>query len=83
MASLQRYSSRGQTYWSIVGSFRRPDGKPAVRVLQHLGKAEDLLARLQQSRTALRLPSVSAGAVTAAFALAQKLAAPTSSTAPS
>ncbi len=73
MASLQRYSSHGQTYWRIVESFRRPDGKPAVRVLQHLGKAEDLLARLQQSRAALRLRSVSAGAVNAAFALAQEL----------
>lgn len=73
MPSLQRYSSHGQTYWRIVESFRRPDGKPTVRVLMHLGKAEELLSRLQQSRAALRLRSVSAGAVDAAFALANEL----------
>jgi transposase len=71
--SLQRYSSHGQTYWRIVESFRRPDGKPTVRVLMHLGKADELLARLQQNRAALRLRSVSAGAVDAAFALANEL----------
>jgi transposase len=73
MPSLQRYSSHGRPYWRIVESYRRPDGKPTVRVLMHLGKAEDLLARLQQQRAVLRLRSVSAGAVDAAFALAQQL----------
>ncbi len=73
MPSLQRYSSHGRTYWRIVESFRRSDGKPSVRVLMHLGKAEQLLARLQQGRAALRLRSVSAGAVDAAFALAAEL----------
>lgn len=73
MPSLQRYSSHGQTYWRIVESFRRPDGKPTVRVLMHLGKAEELLSRLQQSRAAIRLRSVSGGAVDAAFALAHEM----------
>lgn len=73
MASVQPYSSHGHRYWRIVESYRRRDGKPAVRVLCHLGKAEDLLARLQQQRTALRVRSVSSGAVDAAFALAQEL----------
>jgi len=73
MASLQRYSSHGQTYWRIVESFRRSDGQPTVRVLVHLGKAEELLFRLQQNRAAVRLRSVSAGAVDAAFALAGQL----------
>jgi transposase len=73
MPSLQRYSSHGQTYWRIVESFRRPDGKPTVGVLMHLGKVDELLSRLQQSRAAVRLRSVSAGAVDAAFALAQEL----------
>jgi transposase len=73
MASLQRYSSHGQTYWRIVESFRRPDGKPAVRVLMHLGKAEELLARLNQQRGSLRLRSVSSGAVDAAWVLAAEL----------
>ncbi|HSW51153.1 MAG TPA: hypothetical protein VLH09_13305 [Bryobacteraceae bacterium] len=73
MASLQRYSSHGQTCWRIVESFRRADGQPTVRVLMHLGKAEELLLRLQQHRAAVRLRSVSAGAVDAAFALAAQL----------
>jgi transposase len=73
MPSLQRYSSHGRTYWRIVESFRRPDGKPTVRVLMHLGKAEELLSRLEQNRAAIRLRSVSAGAVDAAFALAHQL----------
>jgi transposase len=74
MASLQRYSSNGQIYYRIVESYRRPDGKPTVRVLMHLGKAADLLARLEQQRSsALRLHSVAAGAVDAALALAQEL----------
>jgi transposase len=72
MASLQPYSSHGRRYWRIVESYRRSDGKPAVRVLLHLGKAEDLLARLRQQRAALRVRSVSSGAVDAAFALAQE-----------
>ena len=73
MASLQRYSSHGQPYWRIVESYRRPDGRPTVRVLMHLGKADDLLARLRQQRAAVRLRSVSSGAVDAAFALAEEL----------
>ena len=74
MASLQRYSSNGQIYYRIVESYRRPDGKPTVRVLMHLGRAADLLARLQQQRfRALRLHSVSAGAVDAAMVLAREL----------
>ena len=73
MASLQRYSSHGQPYYRIVESFRRSDGKPAVRVLAHLGKADDLLARIQQQQNAVRVFSVSAGAVQAAFDLATEL----------
>jgi transposase len=73
MPSLQRYSSHGQIYWRIVESFRRTDGKPSVRVLMHLGKAEELLSRLRHDRAALRLRSVSAGAVNAACALAEEL----------
>jgi len=73
MASLQRYSSHGQSYWRIVESFRRPDGKPTVRVLMHLGKAEELLARLNEQRGSVRLRSVSCGAVDAAWALGCEL----------
>ena len=74
MAWLQRYSSHGITYYRIVESYRRLDGKPTVRALLHLGKAEDLLARLQGQRAALGLRSVASGAVDAACRLAQELA---------
>jgi|GEM_PF-2729832 len=73
MAFLQRYASHGQTYWRLVESFRRPGGKPTVRVLMHLGKAEELLSRLQQKRAALRLRSVASGSADAARALANQL----------
>lgn len=73
MPSLQRYSSNRQSYWRIVESFRRPDGKPSVRVLMHLGKATDLLARLQNLQSSQRVRSVASGAVDAAFALSTQL----------
>lgn len=73
MASIQRFSSHGSLYWRIVQSYRRPDGKPTVRVLAHLGKADDLLARLNQQRAALRVHSVASGAVDAAWSLATEL----------
>jgi len=72
MASLQRFSSHGQTYWRIVESFRRPDGRPTVRVLMHLGKADQLLSRLQQQDRSLRVSSLSSGAVDALERLARE-----------
>jgi hypothetical protein len=56
-----------------VESFRRPDGKPTVRVLLHADKGEGLLARLQPRRAALRLRPVVSGAFEAAFTLAKEL----------
>ena len=38
---------RGHTDWQVVDS-RRINGKPRPIVLAHLGKADDLLRRLQQ-----------------------------------
>jgi transposase len=69
MASIQRFTSHKHTYFRIVESYRREDGHPTVRVLEHLGKAEDLLARLRAQGGRLRLRSVSSGAVDALFAL--------------
>ena len=46
MASIQRVRVRGHSYWRIVES-RRVNGKPRVFVIAHLGKADDLLARLR------------------------------------
>lgn len=71
MASLQRFRVRGHSYWRIVQS-RRVNGKPGIRVLAYLGKADDLLARLRAAET-LSIRSLSHGAVAALFALAREL----------
>jgi transposase len=72
MASLQAYQSHGIRYYRIVESFRK-DGKPHIRVLAHLGRVEDILNVHQQERNGLQVGSVSAGAVTGLFHLAQEL----------
>lgn len=46
MASLQARISRGRKYWYIVES-RRVNGKPRPIPVAYLGKADDLLNRLQ------------------------------------
>src|SRR3989338_7824488 len=71
MASLQRVRVRGYSYWRIVES-RRINGKPRLFLIAHLGKADDLLARLQ-ARESLRLKSRSHGAVAAVYAFAKEL----------
>jgi transposase len=75
MASLQRFSSHGRVYWRLVESYRRPDGRPAIRTLAHLGRPDDLLARLQAA-DALRVHSASCGAVDALWHLAQEFELP-------
>ena len=73
MASLQAYSSHGIQYYRIVESFRK-EGKPSIRVLAHLGRVDEILRRHQQLvEVPVRISSVSAGAVTALFRLAQEL----------
>ena len=73
MASLQAYSSHGIRYYRIVESFRK-EGKPSIRVLAHLGRVDEILRRHQQnSEVPVKISSVSAGAVTALFALAREL----------
>jgi hypothetical protein len=47
MASLQPYQSHGIQYFRIVESFRK-NGKPAVRLLAHLGRVDDILRRYQE-----------------------------------
>jgi len=76
MPSLQRFSSNGHTYWRIVESYRRQDGRPTVRTLMYLGKADDLLAKLQNIEQGLRVKSVSSGAVDALYRLATELDIP-------
>jgi transposase len=73
MASLQAYNSHGIRYYRIVESFRK-EGKPSVRVLAHLGRVDEILHRHQQhSEVPVKISSVSVGAVTALFSLAQEL----------
>jgi transposase len=63
MASLQARRVRGHTYWHIV-QLRRVNGKPRPVPIAYLGKADDLLARLQSAES-LRLRSLAHGAVAA------------------
>jgi transposase len=72
MASLQAYQSHGHRYYRIVESFRQ-DGKPRLRVVAHLGRVDDILRLTQQQRSDIKVSSVSAGAVTALYRLAQEL----------
>jgi len=72
MASLQSYQSHGRRYYRIVESFRK-NGKPRIRVLAHLGRADDILRLAQDQRTQIKVTSVSAGAVTALYHLAEEL----------
>ncbi len=71
MATIQSKITKGHKYWYIVES-RRVNGKPRPVVLAYLGKADDLLKRLQglQSYT---LKSYSHGAVSALIDVASKL----------
>jgi transposase len=72
MASLQAYQSHGIRYYRVVESFRR-NGKPAVRVLAHLGRVDDILRSHQQGAAApVAVASVSAGAVVALHRLARE-----------
>lgn len=74
MASLQAYQSHGIRYWRIVESYRKEDGKPTLRVLAHLGRVDDILQLHQGAETSrVKVSSVSAGAVTALYRLAEEL----------
>ena len=73
MASIQAYQSHGIRYYRIVESYRK-EGKPAIRVLAHLGKVDDILrTHRQHDQPAVKISSVSAGAVTALHRLAIEL----------
>jgi transposase len=71
MASLQRFRVKGHSYWRIVES-RRVNGKPGIRVVAYLGKADDLLARLRDAET-VSIQSRAHGAVAALFSVAREL----------
>jgi transposase len=71
MASLQRTRVKGHSYWRIVES-RRINGKPRPVPVAYLGRAEDILAKLQGTGE-LRVKSLSHGAVGALWAVAKEL----------
>ena len=75
MASLQKKSVRGHTYWQLVES-RRVNGKPRPIVLAHLGKADQLLARLQQTAQLVAAAIRDSAAVAALWKIAQELDLP-------
>jgi len=76
MASFQIVTAGRHRYIRIVESFRDPLTKrPKLRVLQHLGRADELLRRLHQ-QDALLLDSRTHGAVAAAWTLARDLGLP-------
>jgi len=75
MATIQAKTSRGHKYWYIVES-RRVNGKPRPIVLAYLGKAEELLRRLQGLREQMRVKSYSHGAVAALLQGASELDLP-------
>jgi transposase len=73
VATIQSKLSRGHKYWYIVES-RRVNGKPRPVVLEYLGKAENLLRRLQQGiGETLKVKSHAHGAVAALLVVARKL----------
>ena len=71
MATIQSKTTKGYKYWYIVES-RRVNGKPRPVVLAYLGKADDLLKRLQGLQ-AYKLKSYSHGAVSALIDVAVRL----------
>lgn len=75
MATIQSKISRGHKYWYIVES-RRVNSKPRPIVLAYLGKANDLLKRLQGLTGKLQIKSYSHGAVAVLLSIAQKLDVP-------
>jgi transposase len=72
MATIQSKMSRGHKYWYIVES-RRVNGKPRPVVLAYLGKATDLLSRLQGLTEGLKIKSFSHGGVGSLLQIAKKL----------
>ena len=76
MASFQIVTARGHRYIRIVESFRDALTKrPKLRVLRHLGRADELLDLLAQ-REAVHVDSRAHGAVAAVWQLARDLGLP-------
>ena len=72
MAFLKPKVIHGHTYWYIAES-RRDGGKVKTATLAYLGRAEDLLRRLQEAPPSDRLKSFSHGGVAVLLSLADRL----------
>src|SRR2546428_13531072 len=72
MASLTKKLINGRPYYYLRET-ARVGGKPKVVRTTYLGRAEDILARLEQGSEPLRVESRSFGAVAAALKLAREL----------
>jgi transposase len=73
MASFQIVTAKGHRYLRIVESFRDPiTRRPKLRVLRHLGRADDALQTFAQAEQ-VELTSHTHGAVAAVWQLAQTL----------
>ena len=73
MASFQIVTAKGHRYLRIVESFRDPvTRRPKLRVLRHLGRADDALQTLAQTES-VALASHTHGPVAAVWHLAQTL----------
>ncbi len=74
MASIQRYTVKGKSYWRIVES-RRINGKPRAIPILHLGTAESLIKRLtrDKSKTEISVKSFEHGSVAALLEIAKEL----------
>ena len=70
MATLQKRTSRGHNYWSIVES-RRVNGKPRPVILEYLGTADALLKRLTKG-IPKKVRSYSHGAVAVMLDIAEE-----------
>ncbi len=71
MATIQKRKSHGKNYWYIVES-RRINGKPRPVTLAYLGRAEDLLERLNNKKS-FEVKSYAHGDVYALMQVAKEL----------
>lgn len=76
MASIQRTSSRGRTYWRVVEAYRRADGRPTTRTVRSLGTTAELLAQVEQSARPVAIRSRAVGAVDTLTRLADEFQVP-------
>src|SRR5438128_12176023 len=81
MASLTKKLINGRPYYYLRET-ARVGGKPKVVRTTYLGRAEDILVRLEQGSEPLRVESRSFGAVAAALKVARELGWRRRSTAP-